>query len=654
MSMLRPVPMAFFRAQVPNRDAAAATRAIAAEGLLHLVDIAHGRTPYDAAPPGVRELYAAFRDLVRRIRDVAERLDVPRSDTAGAINGDEITDFAAERERISALLEPLEKRVHELARRAAAARERANAARDAQQIAGRLHRTGVDVARLSQLRFAVVRLGIAPATALPAVSAVLSPGPHCLVPLDDELFAVAAPAGAKARVDEAMRIAVAQTVAWPVSVPAVAEIGDSIAALQIAEEALKDERAQSAEMLEAIARRAEIGMLLLQAQTHFAAAGRFLVISGWVPASSAERLRTRVRAATHDHAIIDIEAAENVAGAGEGSLRVPILHRNPLLLRPFQKLVAVYGTPSYGEVEPTAFFAVAFLLMFGLMFGDAGHGALLFTAGWFLFRYLPRFLDYGILLMEAGSASALFGVLYGTVFGIRGLIPTLWLEPIADLPRFMVIAGGLGVVVVTAGLVLNIVNRWRSGDLREAISGPKGITGALLYWTVLVILVRAFIGGRVRIPSGLIFALVGVVVVVLVTAPFIVRRLGTQRPTPPVRTAPWWLHALESSVELVDTLFSFFANTISFVRIAAFAAVHCGIFLAIFALADTITALPLGGVLSIAVHVAGNALVILLEGLTVSVQVLRLEYYEFFGKFFRGGGEPYAPLQFPSRRSNHA
>ena len=107
-------------------------------------------------------------------------------------------------------------------------------------------------------------------------------------------------------------------------------------------------------------------------------------------------------------------------------------------------------------------------------------------------------------------------------------------------------------------------------------------------------------------------------------------------------------------VELVDTVVSFFANTISFVRIAAFAAVHAGVFIAIFALADTIAALRFGGVLSIAVHVAGNVLVILLEGLTVSVQVLRLEYYEFFGKFFRGGGETYAPLTLRLRSERHA
>jgi V/A-type H+-transporting ATPase subunit I len=414
-----------------------------------------------------------------------------------------------------------------------------------------------------------------------------------------------------------------------------------------AERALEDEKKQSAETLERIARRAEIGMLLLQAQTFFAAAGRFIVISGWVPRDSADRLAQRVRMATNNHAVIDIEPVESVPGVSEGTLRVPILHHNPLLLRPFQKLIDIYGTPSYAEVEPTAFFALGFLAMFGLMFGDVGHGAVLFSAGWFLFRYLPRFLDYGILLMEAGVASAAFGVLYGSVFGIRDLIPTLWLEPIDDLPRFMLIAVGFGVIVVTGGLVINIMNSWRSGEWKAALYGPRGVTGAVLYWVILVVLARAFVPATVRIPASVVAIVVIVAIIVILGARPLLHLLGRdkeRRAQPAVRSTPWWLHALESSVELVDTLFSFFANTISFVRIAAFAAVHAGVFIAIFALAETIAAMRFGGVLSIAVHVAGNVLVILLEGLTVSVQVLRLEYYEFFGKFFRGGGETYAPL----------
>jgi V/A-type H+-transporting ATPase subunit I len=666
--MLRSVPMVHFRAQVPNRDAAVATRAIAGEGLLHLVDIAHGHAPYDASPPGVRELYAGFRDLVHRIRTTADRLGVPRAEATGALDGDDLAEFAVERERILLVLEPIEKRVQELVRANADAGERLTAARERCDDAERFRLASLDVDRLAALRFAVIRLGLQSPEALPAMTEMLAPSAHAVVSLHERegsvLFAAAVPAYNRARLDEAMRLTSARAVTLPKSAADLDPerlahaLAESERIVADGERAFDEERKRSSEVLDRIARRAETAMLLLQAQTFFAAAGRFIVISGWVPRDSAEPLAARVRAATKDHAIVEIEPVESVPGVSEGTLRVPILHRNPLLLRPFQKLIDIYGTPSYAEVQPTAFFAIGFLAMFGLMFGDVGHGAVLFLAGWFLFRYLPRFLDYGILLMEAGVASAAFGALYGSVFGIRWLIPTLWIEPINDLPRFMLIAVAFGAFVVTAGLILNVINRWRSGDWIDALYGPHGATGAMLYWIILVVLARVFVPATVRIPGVVIAAVVIVAVVVIAGARPLMRLFGRggaeRRPRPAVRATPWWLHALEISVELVDTLFSFFANTISFVRIAAFAAVHAGIFVAIFALADTIASMRFGGVLSIVVHVAGNVLVILLEGLTVSVQVLRLEYYEFFGKFFRGGGERYAPLTLRPGSERHA
>lgn len=657
--MLRSVPMAHFRAQVPNREAAVATRAIASEGLLHLVDIAHGYASADASPPGVRELFAVFRDIVHRVRTTADRLGIARESVHGAINGDDFADFTLERDRILLVLEPIEARVRELVRRMTDARERLASVRDRCADAEWMRLADVDRQRLESLRFAVARLGLATPEALAPFAAILGPDAHALIPLVERdgtvLFAAVVPEHARARLDEAMRL----TSARAMTLNEESDAGTLAAAEQAladAQRALDEERVASRAALEQVARRAETAMLLLQAQTFFAAAGRFVLISGWVPRDDAERLAQRVRSVTHDHAIVDVEPVERVPGVSEGTLRVPILHRNPLLLRPFQRLVDIYGTPSYAEVEPTAFFAIGFLAMFGLMFGDVGHGAVLFSAGWFLFRYIPRFLDYGILLMEAGVASSAFGVLYGSVFGIRGLIPTLWLEPIDDLSRFMMIAVAFGVLVVTGGLVLNIINSWRSGDWKAALYGPRGVTGAMLYWVILVILARAFVPARVQIPGAVLGAVVVVAVLVIAGARPLMRWLGrdVRRPRPPVRATPLWLHALETSVELVDTLFSFFANTVSFVRIAAFAAVHAGIFIAIFALADTMAAMRFGGVLSIGVHVAGNVLVILLEGLTVSVQVLRLEYYEFFGKFFRGGGEPYAPFTLQPRSEGHA
>ncbi|HEX6642663.1 MAG TPA: V-type ATPase 116kDa subunit family protein, partial [Thermoanaerobaculia bacterium] len=366
--MLRSVEMVHFRAQVPNRDAALATRAIASEGLLHLVDIAHGRAPYDASPPGVRELYAAFRDLSRRIRTTADRLGVPLAETAGAIDGEDLVDFAAELERIVVALEPLEKRVQELVRALGEAQERCSTIRHRCADAGRLRLAALDLERLAALRFASVRIAIAPAESLDAMATILAPASHAIVPLDEQedsvLFAAVVPLDSQARLEEATRLTSARVIALPKSAAELeachleTEIADAERAVADAQRGIEEERAKSLEGLQRIARRAEAATLLLQAQTFFAAAGRFVVISGWVPREGSERLKARVAEVTKSRAVIDLESAESLPGMTEGTLRVPILHRNPLLLRPFQKLIDIYGTPSYAELEPTGFFAV--------------------------------------------------------------------------------------------------------------------------------------------------------------------------------------------------------------------------------------------------------------------------------------------------------
>ena len=283
--------------------------------------------------------------------------------------------------------------------------------------------------------------------------------------------------------------------------------------------------------------------------------------------------------------------------------------------------------------------------MFGLMFGDAGHGAVLALAGYYLFRYMPRYLDYGILLMEAGSASAVFGVLYGSLFGIPGALPVIWLEPSHDLPAFMRIAVMLGVVLVSLGIVLNVVNSWRAGQRASALFSVQGLFGAFLYWTGVAIAVRLLMPWQFVLPAWVLWMFgIGAAALILLRAPLVRRLEGGGRTENATPRPPVALRALEGSVELIDALFAYVANTVSFIRIAAFAAVHAGLFVAMFAVADTLAQARFGAPLSIAALAVGNVVLILLEGLTVSVQVLRLEYYEFFGKFFRGGGHLYRPL----------
>ena len=653
--MFRAVPMVHVQVQVPSRDGSAVTRRIADHGLLHLIDIAQGSASKVNHGGGVQDLLARFRDLARTIRRLASAIQLPVPDAAGSLPASDVADFSLEYEQIVERLTPIREAVESAARLLEVSTDAAARRRVVVADAGRLTAADVDASRLARLRFGSVRLGHAAREELSAIAALLSPAPFVVVTLDADvprpLVAVMAPASAREQVDAVLRVSAFE----PIALDGVAASAD-VQALQRqvadaedqqrqARKALADVKREMGDTLKTLAARAELAVLLLQAEACFARSGRFLVISGWIPEERAPELTAAIRRVTSGRAVVSVETPEDMQAASASILNVPILYRNPLLLRPFQKLVEVYGTPSYGEIQPTAFFAASFLLMFGLMFGDVGHGLVLVSAGYLLFRYAPRFLDYAILLMEAGVASTLFGVLYGSIFGVETVLPTLWIHPIHDLPHFMGVALGLGIVLVSAGIVLNVMNSWRAGDRATALVGNRGVFGAFVYWTALALGARFMLPGTWTLPNPVILLMLLSASGLLVARPLIVKALGTDGAARPRAGAtPRWLGALEGSVELVDAIFAYFANTISFVRVAAFAAVHAAVFVAMFALADTLADFRFGGPLSAGALVAGNVLMILLEGLTVTVQVLRLEYYEFFGKFFRGGGEQYRPL----------
>ena len=178
-----------------------------------------------------------------------------------------------------------------------------------------------------------------------------------------------------------------------------------------------------------IRNRIDLTRTLLRARVLFGKVDRSYLVSGWIPASLVAKLKEALAQELGDRAEVEVLSPEAIPGAREGVLKIPILFNNPYLLRPFERLTKAYGTPEYGEVEPTAFLAVSFLLMFGLMFGDVGQGAVLFLLGYVIFRRFFRYTDYGIILMECGVASVIFGFLYGSVFGVENLLPVLWFSP---------------------------------------------------------------------------------------------------------------------------------------------------------------------------------------------------------------------------------
>jgi V/A-type H+-transporting ATPase subunit I len=257
-----------------------------------------------------------------------------------------------------------------------------------------------------------------------------------------------------------------------------------------------------------------------------------------------------------------------------------------------------------------------------------------------VFRRFFRYTDYGVILMECGAASVIFGFLYGSVFGVEDLLPALWFSPMKDIGHFIKIAVLIGVGAISLGLILNFVNALR---LKSPRLPATGMLAALIYWILAGLGVRYLLTGAFTWDFRVAVGVCGVTLLMGII--YLLQRLWLAPPPAEAGTEGVGVRLLEGIIEVVDGTIRFVANTISFIRIAAFALAHAGLFIAVFSLADTLNRMGGGGVVYWLTIVVGNVVIILLEGLVVSIQIVRLEYYEFMSKFFHGGGEPFKPLE---------
>jgi V/A-type H+-transporting ATPase subunit I len=338
---------------------------------------------------------------------------------------------------------------------------------------------------------------------------------------------------------------------------------------------------------------------------HSLEAGELLCwITGW---SSDPQVRTVAQALQDCGA----RALPHYASPPAGSC-APLLLSNPRWARPFEIFSRAFGMPSSSEADPSALLAIAVPLMFGYMFGDVGQGLVLAAAGWW---FRKRFA-VARLLMVGGLSAAVFGLLFGSVFSLHGLVPALWLRPF-DAPLTLLLAPLVGgVVLLTLGLGLNALEAWWGGEIRRWL-----LTDAALI-VVYLGLLAAFVA-----PAGLLAAAAG-------TLGFCIGHAVLARRFAAAFSA--FGEALEKTLQIL-------INTLSFARVGAFALAHAGLSSAVVTLmdaSDNIVAKAL-------VLVVGNALVIMLEAMVVSIQTTRLVLFEFFTRFMQGQGRAFRPLPAP-------
>lgn len=349
--------------------------------------------------------------------------------------------------------------------------------------------------------------------------------------------------------------------------------------------------------------------------------GQFYII-GWIPAKELTRVLPKLSKEK------DIKYV--IKNHDEVASIPPTKLKNNGIVRPFETIVKMYGLPNYTELDPTTFVAITAFLMFGFMFGDVGQGIIIFLIGLIMAK---KKISFGSVFEAGGIAAMIFGVLYGSVFGREDLIPALVISPMENIQTMLICGISIGVILILLAMILNIRNGMKNKDKKKIFFDTNGLAGLIFYVLVLVSGVYFLLKGKMIISIGILSIFIIIPLLAIMFKDFLADKIFKEKTSEKSSM-------VEKVFEVVEILLSFASNTISFVRIAAFAINHVGLCMAVYILSDMFT-----GSGSLAVAIIGNIIVIVLEGLIVGIQVLRLEYYELFSRFYTGDGKEYKPLR---------
>ena len=310
-------------------------------------------------------------------------------------------------------------------------------------------------------------------------------------------------------------------------------------------------------------------------------------------------------------------------------LTPPTLLTNFFLFRPFEQFVKMYGLPRYNEIDPTAFLAFTYILFFGIMFGDLGQGLVISLAGFLVWKLGG--INLGRIAVVLGLSSAAFGCVFGSVFGLEDVISGY--NPLEHINTVLVAAVGLGVLTISGAAVINIINGVKQKNIEKILFSQNGLAGLVFYWSVIAAGLLA-LGLMPPALSAAAFVALAALCAGLIYLKEPLANLLSRRPKIiPHNPGEFFVTGL---FELFEIVLSFLTNTISFIRVGAFALNHVGMMSVVMLLAKTAS-----GGKNPAVIVVGNLVVIALEGLIVGIQCLRLQYYEIFGRFFGGSGREF-------------
>lgn len=332
----------------------------------------------------------------------------------------------------------------------------------------------------------------------------------------------------------------------------------------------------------------------------------------------------------------------------DNTVTPPTKLKNSWITRPFSTLVEMYGLPSYNDINPTAFVAITYTLLFGIMFGDLGQGFVIFLIGLFMSLKLKN--KMGGILTRVGLSSMFFGFMYGSVFGFEDLLDPVYkaiglshkpLEVLEETNFILITAVGIGIALIAVSIILNIITGLRQKNYEKAFFGCNGLAGLVFYGSVVYAVVMTLMfDTKVTSTMYIICLIVIPLICIFCRVPFsIAMKYKRLQLSEDPEESGIGNFIVENIFEMIEFLLSYVSNTMSFLRVGGFVLSHAGMMLVVMTLMNSVASAA-----QPAIVVIGNLFVMAMEGIIVAIQIIRLEFYEIFSRFYDGNGKPFEPV----------
>lgn len=360
----------------------------------------------------------------------------------------------------------------------------------------------------------------------------------------------------------------------------------------------------------------------------------FYILCGWMAESDADRFREELKSDDKTFCLVEDDHSNIMS-------KPPTKLKNPGLFQSFEMFIKMYGLPAYDEIDPTMILALTYSFLFGFMFGDVGQGLCLLIGGFALYKV--KKMNLAAIISCCGFFSTIFGFLFGSIFGFENILEPIWLRPkeamtnlpfIGNLNTVFVVAVAMGMGIVLMTMILNVINSIHNHDCEKAYFDANGIAG-IVFYAALAVTIFLFMSGH-TVPAAAVLTVMFLLplLVIFFKEPLaaIIEKKAEILPEGK------GMFIVQGFFELFEVCLSYFSNTLSFVRVGAFAVSHAAMMEVVLMLAGVEAGNP-----NWLVVILGNLFVCGMEGLIVGIQVLRLEYYELFSRFYHGTGRPFKP-----------